>query len=98
MLFAKPSAGQSAMFEPKFAAGMVCRVKGVHHPCFSRDIGKEVIICKLASNHQAWVCENLPISYKTNRAGQQVVARDPQCCQQLLSLKDLEPIPPAPRC
>lgn len=61
-----------------------CTIAAVHHPAFSADIGKKVVIAKL-SGQQAWVYADKPVSYRINRAGRTVVAHDPRTIQTVVS-------------
>jgi hypothetical protein len=61
-----------------------CTIAAVHHPAFSADIGKKVVIAKL-SGQTAWVHADKPVRYRVNRAGRDVVAHDPRSIQTLTS-------------
>ncbi|MGF6604362.1 hypothetical protein P3T23_009117 [Paraburkholderia sp. GAS448] len=61
-----------------------CTIVAVHHPAFSADIGKKVVIAKL-SGQTAWVYADKPVRYRVNRAGRDVVAHDPKSIQTLTS-------------
>ncbi|CAE6823659.1 Protein KlcB [Paraburkholderia aspalathi] len=67
------------------------RVTRVHHPCFSRDVGKVVIADRFAGRGMVWAHDDKPITYRTNRNGRRVVDFDPSCVQSLYNVDDLEP-------
>lgn len=68
------------------------RVARVHHPVFAHDVGKIVIVDRFAGSGMVWAHDDKPVTYRTNRAGRQVVAFDPQCVQSLYHMDDLEPV------
>lgn len=74
-----------------YRPGQRYRIARVHHPVFSNDIGKVVVIVRVNPEYRsAWVYEEGPIRYRTNRKKERVVASDPKNIQTVVSLDSLE--------
>lgn len=57
--------------------GARCVIDSVHHQVFEKDLGKHVVVSKLAGNI-VWTHDDADIRYRVNRAGRRVVAYDPK--------------------
>lgn len=73
-----------------FQPGMRCRIVSVHHPCFSSDVGKIIVVTKVSSStRQVWAHDDKPVKYRINRNGQCVTDYDPRCIQSLYGFEQL---------
>jgi hypothetical protein len=76
-----------------FQPGQRYRIARVHHPVFNGDLGKIVVIVRVNPEFRsAWVYEEGPVLYKTNRKKERVIASDPKNIQTVVSLDSLEPV------
>ena len=92
-------AARAAKAKPRFDArnevddfrpGVRCEIVSVHHPCFSRDIGKVIVVTKVsADTRQVWAHDDRPVTYKVNRNGRRVVDSDPRCIQTVYGMDGL---------
>lgn len=74
----------------EFKIGIKCVIMEVHHICFSRDIGKVIVVAKIChGSRQVWAYEDKPITYRINRRGQKVVYSDPKCIQSIYGMDSL---------
>ncbi len=95
----KIEAARAAKAKPRFDArnevddfrpGVRCEIVSVHHPCFSRDIGKVIVVTKVsADTRQVWAHDDRPVTYKVNRNGRRVVDSDPRCIQTVYGMDGL---------
>lgn len=73
-----------------FRPGVRCEIISVHHPCFSRAIGKVIVVTKVsADTRQVWAHDDRPVTYKVNRTGRRVVDSDPSCIQTVYGMDGL---------
>lgn len=73
-----------------FRLGVRCEVVSVHHPCFSGDVGKVIIVTKVsADSRQVWAHDDKPVTYKLNRNGRRVVDSDPRGIQSIYGMEAL---------
>ena len=76
--------------DSQFRPGVRCEIIGVHHPCFSKDIGKIVVVTKVSADfRQVWAHADTPVTYRINRSGRKVVAYDPTCIQTIYGMENL---------
>lgn len=74
-----------------FHPGVRCEIISVHHSCFSRDIGKVVVVTKVcAETRQVWAHDDKPVTYKVNRNGRRIVDSDPRCIQTVYGMDCLQ--------
>jgi hypothetical protein len=95
----KIEAARAATAKPRFDArnevedfrpGVRCEIVSVHHPCFSRDVGKVIVVTKVsADTRQVWAHDDRPVTYKINRNGRRVVDSDPRCIQTVYGMDGL---------
>lgn len=73
-----------------FRPGVRCEIVRVHHPCFSGDVGKVIIVTKVnADSRQVWAHGDKPVTYKLNRNGRRVVDSDPRGIQSIYGMEAL---------
>jgi hypothetical protein len=73
-----------------FRPGVRCEIVSVHHPCFSGDVGKVIIVTKVsADSRQVWAHDDKPVTYKLNRNGRRVVDSDPRGIQSIYGMEAL---------
>jgi hypothetical protein len=65
-----------------------CTIAAVHHPAFSKEIGRKVVVARLRGQ-MAWIYNDQPVRYRINRAGRSVVDHDPRCIQTATSAEFL---------
>ena len=73
-----------------FFKGVRCQIKSVHHPVFAKDIGKKVVVTRVAADtRQVFAHEDRPVTYNINRNGRRVVESDPRCIESIYSMDAL---------
>ncbi|MBB5409262.1 hypothetical protein HDG34_003203 [Paraburkholderia sp. HC6.4b] len=65
-----------------------CTIVSVWHQAFSGYIGKKVVVAKLRGE-SAWIYNDQPIRYRTNRKGRDVVDHDPKTIQTVIGVAHL---------
>lgn len=78
----------------EFCPGRRCEIVSVHHPCFSENIGKHVIVTKVNADFRCvWAHDDKPVRYRINRNGRRVLAYDPRCIQTIYAMASLRLLP-----
>jgi hypothetical protein len=69
-------------------AGARCTIATVHHPAFNKELGKAVVVSKLAGE-QVWASDDKPVQYRINRNKRRVIDHDPSCVQTIYAAASL---------
>ena len=76
-----------------FSRGQRCKIISVHHPCFSKDVGKHVIITKVhPDTRQVWAHDDKPARFRINRNGRKVCEYDPRCIESCYGYDQLRAV------